>query len=58
LRTSKAELSKLQRLAYLGIPGAMRTVPIAAIEVPLGLYCSDHWKPDLKDMDIYKCLRP
>jgi hypothetical protein len=34
--TSRAELSKLQRMACLGITGAM-TAPIAAIEVLLGL---------------------
>jgi hypothetical protein len=35
-KTCKAELSKLQRMAYLGITGAMRT-PTAAIRVLLGL---------------------
>jgi hypothetical protein len=35
--TSRAELSKLQRMACLGITGAMRTAPAAAIEVLLGL---------------------
>jgi hypothetical protein len=35
--TSKAKLSKLQRLAYLGITGAMRTATTDTIEVPLGL---------------------
>jgi hypothetical protein len=35
--TSKAELSKLQRMACLGITGAIRTVPTTAIEVLLGL---------------------
>jgi hypothetical protein len=34
--TSRAELSKLQRMACLGITGAM-TAPTAAIEVLLGL---------------------
>jgi hypothetical protein len=36
-RTSRAELSKLQRVACLGITGAMRTAPPAAIEVLLVL---------------------
>jgi hypothetical protein len=36
-RTNRAELSKLQRMACLGITGAMRTAPTAAIEVLLGL---------------------
>jgi hypothetical protein len=31
------ELSKLQRVACLGITGAMRTAPTAAVEVLLGL---------------------
>jgi hypothetical protein len=35
--TSWAELSKLQRMACLGITGAMSTAPTAAIEVLLGL---------------------
>lgn len=34
-KTSKAELSKLQRLACLGIIGAIRTPPTAATEVLL-----------------------
>jgi hypothetical protein len=34
---SRAELRKLQRLAYLGITGAMRTTPIHATEVLLRL---------------------
>jgi hypothetical protein len=37
LKTSHAELSKLQRMACLGITGAMRTAPTAAMEVLLGL---------------------
>jgi hypothetical protein len=37
LKTSKAELGKLQRLACLGITGAMRTAPTAALEILLGL---------------------
>jgi hypothetical protein len=36
-RTSKAELSKLQRMASLGITGAIRTIPTAAMDVLLGL---------------------
>jgi hypothetical protein len=36
-KTSRAELSKLQKLACLGITGAMRTAPTAAIQVLLGL---------------------
>jgi hypothetical protein len=36
-KTSQAKLSKLQRLAYLGITGTMRMAPTAAIEVLLGL---------------------
>jgi hypothetical protein len=36
-RTSRAELSKLQRVACLAITGAIRTAPTAAIEVLLGL---------------------
>jgi hypothetical protein len=35
--TSRAELGKLQRMACLGITGAMRTAPTAAIEALLGL---------------------
>jgi hypothetical protein len=34
---SRMELSKLQRLAYLAITGAMKTTPTAATEVLLGL---------------------
>jgi hypothetical protein len=37
LKTSQAQLSKLQRMAYLGITGTMRTAPTAAMEVLLGL---------------------
>jgi hypothetical protein len=36
-RRSRAEFSKLPRMACLGITGAMRTAPTAAIEVLLGL---------------------
>jgi hypothetical protein len=35
-KTSQAELSKLQRMACLGIMGAMRSTPTAAMEVLLG----------------------
>jgi hypothetical protein len=41
--TSRAELTKLQRMACLGITAAIRTTPTAALEVLLGLICS--WKP-------------
>jgi hypothetical protein len=37
LKTSQAEICKLQRMSYLGIIGAMRTAPTAAMEVLLGL---------------------
>jgi hypothetical protein len=37
LKTSQAELSKLQRLTCLGITGALRTAPTAAMEALLGL---------------------
>jgi hypothetical protein len=36
-KTSQTELSNLQRVACLGITGAMRTAPAAAIEVLLEL---------------------
>jgi membrane-bound metal-dependent hydrolase YbcI (DUF457 family) len=36
-RTSRAELSKLQRMGSLGITGTTTTAPTAAIEVLLGL---------------------
>jgi hypothetical protein len=36
-KTSHAKLSKLQRLACLGITGAIRAAPTAATEVLLGL---------------------
>jgi hypothetical protein len=35
-KTSQAELSKLQRVACLGITGAIKTTPTAAMEVLLG----------------------
>jgi hypothetical protein len=52
-KTSKVELSKLQRMACLGITGAMKTAPTAANEVLEAeatagiyrLYCSNQWKP-------------
>jgi hypothetical protein len=37
LKASQAELSKLQRMACLGITGAIRTTPTAAMAVLLGL---------------------
>jgi hypothetical protein len=37
METSQAELSKLQRMACLGITGAMRMAPTAAMEILLGL---------------------
>jgi hypothetical protein len=37
LKTSKAELSKLQRMTCLSITGAMKTAPTAATEVVTGL---------------------
>jgi hypothetical protein len=37
LKTSQAELSKLQKMTFLGITGAMRTAPTDAMEVLLGL---------------------
>jgi hypothetical protein len=37
LKTSQAELCKLQRMACLRITEAMRTVPTAAAEILLGL---------------------
>jgi hypothetical protein len=43
-RPSRAELSKQQSLACLGITGAMRTAPTAAIEVLLKLsHCIFSW---------------
>jgi hypothetical protein len=36
-KTSKVELSKLQRMACLRITGAMKTAPTAAVEVLIGL---------------------
>ena len=37
LKANQAELSKLQKTACLGITGAMRTAPTAAMEILLGL---------------------
>jgi hypothetical protein len=37
MKTSQTELSKLQRMTCLGITGAMRTAPTAAMEDLLGL---------------------
>jgi hypothetical protein len=60
LKTSQAELTKLQRMACLGIKGALRTAPTAVLLglPPLHLqvqaeakardyrlHCSDQWKP-------------
>jgi hypothetical protein len=36
-KISKAELSKLQQLACLGITGVMRPIPTVVVEVHLGL---------------------
>jgi hypothetical protein len=45
LKTSRAELSKLQRMACLGITGAVRSAPTAAMEVLLGLpRCICSWR--------------
>jgi hypothetical protein len=55
---TQAEFSKLQRTAYLGITGAMRTALTAGMEVILGLpaseveakvgnyrmHCNNQWK--------------
>jgi hypothetical protein len=38
LKRSQAEFSKMQRMAYLGITGAMRTAPTSTKEVLLGLH--------------------
>ena len=37
LKTSKTELKKLKRLAFLAITGEMKTTPTAAVEVLLAL---------------------
>jgi hypothetical protein len=37
LKTSQAQLSKLQRMASVGITGAITTAPTTAMEVLLGL---------------------
>jgi hypothetical protein len=45
LKTSQAELGRLQRMACLGITGAIRTAPTAAMEVLLGLpHCIWRWR--------------
>jgi hypothetical protein len=38
LKKKQAKLSELQRMACLGITGAMKTAPTAAIEVLFGLH--------------------
>jgi hypothetical protein len=45
LKTSQAELGKVQRMARLGITGAKRTTPTAAMEVLLGLPPL-HWQAE------------
>jgi hypothetical protein len=42
LKTRRAELIKLQRMACLGITGAMTTAPMAVIEVLIGLPLPPH----------------
>ena len=37
LRSCRIELSELQRVAFMGITGAFRTTPTAALEVLLDL---------------------
>jgi hypothetical protein len=45
LKTRQAELGKLQRMACLGIIGALRTTPTTATEVPFGLpHYTCRWK--------------
>jgi hypothetical protein len=54
IRISRDELSKLQRMACLGITGAMRAVPTATTEVLLGLphcNCSWMWRSEQKFID-------
>lgn len=54
LRTSRAELGKLQRMACLGITGALKTAPIAIIEVILGLkQCTCSWRLRSEQIFIY-----
>jgi hypothetical protein len=49
LKRSQAEISKLQRMACLGITEEIRTAPTAAMEVLLGLpptyTCRWKWRP-------------
>jgi hypothetical protein len=57
LKTNKAEPDELQRMACLGITGAMRTAALEVLiglpplhlqleaEARAGLYCSNQWKP-------------
>jgi hypothetical protein len=45
VKKRQAEFSKLQRMACLGITGAMRTAPTAAMELLLGLpHYTCRWK--------------
>ena len=37
MANAKKRLSSIQRLAWLGITGAMRTTPTGAMETPTGL---------------------
>jgi hypothetical protein len=37
-KTSRAELSKIQRMTFLGITGALRTAPTSEIEFLLGVH--------------------
>jgi hypothetical protein len=63
LKTSQAELSKLQRMVCLGITGAMRPAPTAAMEVLLGLpplhlqmeaeATTNNGNPNLKVLDMH-----
>jgi hypothetical protein len=59
LRISRAERSKLQRMTYLGITGAIEVlIEVPQLHLPLEaeartgiyrLYCSDRWKPKSED---------
>jgi hypothetical protein len=45
LKKSQGEVGKLQMMVCLGITGAMRTAPTAAMEVLLGLpHCICRWR--------------
>jgi hypothetical protein len=45
LKASQAELSKLLRMAGLGITGEMRTAPTAAMEASMDFpHCTSKWK--------------